>query len=253
MTNNTIRDFATKKSSTVANTVLETMIRYHPVVPLSHLQMKEYELVRNQVLRRESQQRYNDRNRDKINESKRKYYATNKDFAKESNRDYYLKNKDKKREYDHEYRLLNKPKIRDSKRRNYLRKLENSDSYRSLNSESKSWKTPETVRSYFDSIAGQLSISDPTDWYRISRVQIRDFGGLSLYRKFGGLAKALQFAYPDVDWDLSKFPSVTKKSEQRLLKIKIEEILPGIEIIENYQHPNVSWGRFDSIFLNAYY
>jgi hypothetical protein len=60
--------------------------------------------------------------------------------------------------------------------------------------------------------------------------------------KFGSLGRALQYAYPEFNWDLSKFSIRGKKSEQRLLKAKIEELLPGIEIIEEYQHPELNWG-----------
>jgi hypothetical protein len=95
-----------------------------------------------------------------------------------------------------------------------------------------------------------------TDWYRISREQIRDFGGvfeisvflldsylgLNLYSKFGSLCNALQYAYPDIEWEPEKFSSRGKKSEQRWLKTVIEELLPGTEIVENYQHPELKLG-----------
>jgi hypothetical protein len=57
----------------------------------------------------------------------------------------------------------------------------------------------------------------------------------------------LQFAYPETEWDLSKFSSRGKKSGQRWLKIKIEELLPGIEIFEDHQHPELLWGEFFSM------
>lgn len=63
-----------------------------------------------------------------------------------------------------------------------------------------------------------------------------------MYLRFRSLGRALQFAYPEVEWDLSKFSFRGKKSEQRFLKAKIEEILPGVEIIEEYQHPDLIWG-----------
>jgi hypothetical protein len=63
-----------------------------------------------------------------------------------------------------------------------------------------------------------------------------------LIHKFGSLGSALQYAHPEFDWDLSKFSLRGKKSEQRWLKVNIEELLPGIEIIEDFQHPNLLWG-----------
>jgi hypothetical protein len=47
-----------------------------------------------------------------------------------------------------------------------------------------------------------------------------------------------------VKWDLSKFALTGKKSGQWWLKLKIEELVPGIEILEDYQHPELTWGAF---------
>jgi hypothetical protein len=68
--------------------------------------------------------------------------------------------------------------------------------------------------------------------------------GKTLYTKFGNLANALQYAYPDISWDFSKFSVRGKKSGQRWLKLKIEELLLGIEVVEDYQHPELTWGLF---------
>lgn len=68
--------------------------------------------------------------------------------------------------------------------------------------------------------------------------------GLRLYFKFGNLGNALRFAYPEFKWDLSKFASKGKKAGQRWLKLKIEELMPGVKIVEEYQHPKLHWGAF---------
>lgn len=69
--------------------------------------------------------------------------------------------------------------------------------------------------------------------------------GKSLYNKFGSLGAALQYAYPEVDWDLSMFSmSGRKKSVQRWLKVKVRELLANTEIIEDYQHPDLQCGAF---------
>jgi hypothetical protein len=50
-----------------------------------------------------------------------------------------------------------------------------------------------------------------------------------------------------VTWDLSKFAlKGQKKSGQRWLRVKIEELVPGIEIVEDYKHPdlNLNLGKF---------
>jgi hypothetical protein len=43
---------------------------------------------------------------------------------------------------------------------------------------------------------------------------------------------------------LDKFSFRGKKAEQRRLKVKIEELLPGVEVVEEYQHPLLFWGMF---------
>jgi hypothetical protein len=63
-----------------------------------------------------------------------------------------------------------------------------------------------------------------------------------LFAKFGDLGNALQYAYPEIEWDLTKFPLRGKKSGQRWLKISIEELMPGVEIVEDYLHPEMGWG-----------
>jgi hypothetical protein len=63
-----------------------------------------------------------------------------------------------------------------------------------------------------------------------------------LYSKFETLGNALQYAYPEISWELDKFSIRGKKSGQRWLRAKIEELLPGIEIIEDFKHPELTWG-----------
>jgi hypothetical protein len=71
-----------------------------------------------------------------------------------------------------------------------------------------------------------------------------------LFSKFDNLGNALQYAYPEFNWELDKFGIRGKKSGQRWLRVKIEELLPGIEIIEDYQHPDLMWGMRSSHELN---
>jgi hypothetical protein len=71
---------------------------------------------------------------------------------------------------------------------------------------------------------------------------VANLPGHSLYHKFVTLGVALQYAYPEISWDQSKFSNKGKKSLQRWLKVMIEELLPGIEIVEEYQHPELNWG-----------
>lgn len=68
--------------------------------------------------------------------------------------------------------------------------------------------------------------------------------------KFENLGHALHIAYPEISWEFTKFTVVGKKSDQRWLRVKLEELLPSTDIIENYQHPELSWGRLClSVFI----
>jgi hypothetical protein len=64
-----------------------------------------------------------------------------------------------------------------------------------------------------------------------------------MFRKFPSIGTALRFAYPDFDWDLTKFSFRGKKSLQRWLRVKLEAMLLGVVIVEDYQHPELIWGR----------
>jgi hypothetical protein len=67
--------------------------------------------------------------------------------------------------------------------------------------------------------------------------------------KFENLGGALQYAYPEIYWEGDKFSFRRKKSEQRWLKALIEDLLPGIEIMEDYQHPDLIWGVSISVLI----
>ena len=67
--------------------------------------------------------------------------------------------------------------------------------------------------------------------------------GSGLFAKFLNLGKALNYAYPEVDWDESQFSFRGKKSAQRWLHVKLKKIIPeGVEILEDFLHPELLWG-----------
>jgi hypothetical protein len=82
-------------------------------------------------------------------------------------------------------------------------------------------------------------------WIRFS------FPGGSLFPKFDTLGNALQYAFPEVEWDLDKFAYRGKKAGQRSLKVKLEELLPGKEVIEDYLHPDLIWSMLNSFRVFA--
>jgi hypothetical protein len=73
-----------------------------------------------------------------------------------------------------------------------------------------------------------------------------------LYKKFENLGCALQYAYPEIEWDLKRFSFRGKKSGQRWLKFLIEELVPGIQIYEDYRHPAIKWGALSHSSLFFY-
>lgn len=100
----------------------------------------------------------------------------------------------------------------------------------------RSWRTPRLVRDYFDSVASRLHVRNFGDWYRVSSRQIEALHGSTIFNKFGTLGAALQFAYPDLSWELARFSLRGKKSCQRWLKVLLKKLLPGVEVIEDFQH-----------------
>jgi hypothetical protein len=56
------------------------------------------------------------------------------------------------------------------------------------------------------------------------------------------LGNALNYIYPEYPWDLTKFSFTGKKSTQRWLYCKLKELLPNVEIIEEFFHPDLIWG-----------
>jgi hypothetical protein len=145
-------------------------------------QEREPECGLNDDQKKEYLRQYYIRNEDKIREAKRLYRLLNKDKIKESDRLYRLQNQDKlkksKRQYDLRYRVRNEDKLREALRAKYIRQHEHPHAYLPRAAPQKSWKSPSSVRKYFEAIAKELHVNEPTDWYRISRTQIRNLGGV---------------------------------------------------------------------------
>lgn len=145
------------------------------------------------------QRNYYHQNRDKSAE----YRARTDSAMADYHRQYYLQNKDKNTElrisgemgdYQRGYSLRNNEKTAEYRKRSKDWKVANRQYYRQYsrgkreyyqlyrgNQKSNlSWKTPDLVRSYFDSIAARLNISNFADWYRISKKQMDQYGGTSI-------------------------------------------------------------------------
>eukprot|EP01127_Copromyxa_protea_P009797 TRINITY_DN2332_c0_g1_i3.p1 TRINITY_DN2332_c0_g1~~TRINITY_DN2332_c0_g1_i3.p1 ORF type:complete len:121 (-),score=13.53 TRINITY_DN2332_c0_g1_i3:413-775(-) len=80
------------------------------------------------------------------------------------------------------------------------------------------------------------------DWYRVSRGQLYEVGASGFLSSFSRLYNALEFGYPEYQWDSKAFVIYSKKSVQRLLKKLLFNILPvHITIEEDFHHPNLTW------------
>jgi hypothetical protein len=115
-------------------------------------------------------------NKDKKKEYDREYNLRYRNV--EYHRQYYLRNRDSKKDATREYEMRHKDKIRDSKRRYRIRNHPNPETYHPRDIQSKSWKSPDLVREFFNSIANQLHISNYNDWYRVSMSQIQSLEGV---------------------------------------------------------------------------
>jgi hypothetical protein len=97
------------------------------------------------------------------------------------------------------------------------------------------------IRSYMEHIAQQLDVLKAEDWYRVSRTQLRKAGASHVIKKYGGLVALLKRIYPKFRWSEAKFVTAGKKSTQRALKLRLEEIFPGKETIEEYRPSSLSF------------
>lgn len=121
--------------------------------------------------------------KDEIASKIRSYRLQNRLALAAKQREYHLRNKEQINIAKQEYYLDNKETMmrkRDKAERAAKARLKYISSLLEPNDYSPhmfSWKTSDQVRAFFDSIAPRLQITDPTDWYRISRSQILELGG----------------------------------------------------------------------------
>lgn len=69
------------------------------------------------------------------------------------------------------------------------------------------------LRHLLEQVAEKLGITKLSGWYRVSTKDIPR-GAYEVILRFGGLASALQKAFPEHKWDTAKLASRFKSSEQ---------------------------------------
>lgn len=73
------------------------------------------------------------------------------------------------------------------------------------------WVDTENQKRFLNGIAKELSIEKYEDWYRVKSSEISKRGGESLLTRYGdSMIKLLQAVFPDHDWKIWKFDSVSK-------------------------------------------
>lgn len=98
---------------------------------------------------------------------------------------------------------------------------------------SEHWESEDNIREFLDHVKEELRITEKEEWYRISWEQIRSFRGHGLLRKMP-LLDALRVAYKEEDWD-EEWLNIHKKSTQRKLKLRVEDLFPSNAVLEDYR------------------
>src|SRR5690242_4779254 len=62
------------------------------------------------------------------------------------------------------------------------------------------WENPEHVKHFIQALELKLGIHKPDDWYGITSDTLKRVGGLHLISNVDALQRALQVAYPSVEW-----------------------------------------------------
>ena len=99
------------------------------------------------------------------------------------------------------------------------------------------WEDPVHVRDFMENMKHKFCIETDEDWYRLSLAQLKEHGGTGLLKKYShSLHRVLEVAYPEKTWSARKANRRDKRSVQRWLFLKVGELYPQYEIIEDYFH-----------------
>ena len=115
------------------------------------------------------------------------------------------------------------------------------------------WNNRDNVIHFLHIAKEQFKIKEHDDWYRLSFSQLKEIkNGPSLLRKYKSIFGLLHFAFPDENWDKLKFSKRDKRSGQRWLFLQLQELFPGVEIIEDFYHAGLSKQASFSIQLDVF-
>ena len=98
------------------------------------------------------------------------------------------------------------------------------------------WNEESNVQLFVDKLKKKYKLNTIEDWNRISAIQIIESGGKSLLSKYS-IDEIVQKQYPE---ESKYFTSSGNRSSQRWLFLKIQQLFPQEEIIEDYFHSGLS-------------
>jgi hypothetical protein len=83
-----------------------------------------------------------------------------------------------------------------------------------------------SIRDYIKHLEGKLSIKKWEDWYRISALDLKRVGAYRRIETLGGLYTVLPLNFPEFEWNKLALWRGAVKSEQRNLKVLVQELFP---------------------------
>eukprot|EP01126_Amoeba_proteus_P044775 TRINITY_DN4995_c0_g1_i1.p1 TRINITY_DN4995_c0_g1~~TRINITY_DN4995_c0_g1_i1.p1 ORF type:complete len:353 (-),score=54.94 TRINITY_DN4995_c0_g1_i1:62-1120(-) len=96
----------------------------------------------------------------------------------------------------------------------------------------------EVMQEWVNYMSCKLDLKDLSDWYRVSRQQVKESHGSYGVYLYGGLPRVLQRVYPDYPWDPNSFQmGPLKRARQRWLLVSLKKIFKRREIKEEHQFP----------------
>ena len=102
------------------------------------------------------------------------------------------------------------------------------------------WESRRNIVKFINEFKKQHNITDPSDWERVSKLQLSAAGGSGLLDKYKSIHNILEKAFPDEDWNTVNFSSKRKKAAQRYLFQQIRKIIGNIEVVEEYIHEELA-------------
>ena len=112
---------------------------------------------------------------------------------------------------------------------------------------SKLLENPVYQKEFVDYLEKKFNIKQTSDWYRITKNQIREVIHLNL----STVMSIVKNFYPELNLKNFEFgKSLTAKKSQYTLKSMINELFPNEEILEDYRHADLDYLELDYYLPN---